>query len=368
MMVFENMQNPLENIFGSFEPSYGWLSEILALLAFVLLFNLLLKGFLAKLQNKLKKRHSLWQDSFVNAIAQPIMYFVSFYAFIHIIDLVAFHTFSTDISANLSPFLTLGAVLSFSWFLFRWKSHIIANLSLLIRHKKIAFDHARVDVIDKLATAFIVFFTVLILLESTHKSLNTLIAFGGIGGLALAFASQEVISNFFGGVMIYATQPFSKGDWIQVPDRNIEGIVEEIGWYMTLVRSLDKRPIYVPNSIFTKTVVVTPSRMTHRRFKETISLRYADMPALKNILKDIYKMLEKHADVDPQNTLIVNLDGFGPHSLDVVIQADLTVLDSAGFARAKDALLFAIAQIVADHKAEFAGSSHIYLAPKTLTP
>lgn len=350
------MKSPIESILGSFEMTYGWLSEIFGLLLFVLAFNLLLNRFLVKLQNKLKQRQAIWQESFASSIAQPLSAFVLFFALVHIIDLIAFHTFSTDITKNLSPFLAMGAVLCFSWFLFRWKSHVIATLSLQVRQKKIAFDHARIDVVDKLATACIVFFTALILLESTHKNLNTLIAFGGIGGLALAFASQEVISNFFGGVMIYATQPFSKGDWIQVPDRNIEGIVEEIGWYMTLVRSLDKRPIYVPNSIFTKTVVVNPSRMTHRRFKEILSLRFSDMPVLKDIMKDIYNMLKNNSDVDSQNTLIVNLDAFGSNSLDIIVQADLSVLDSVGFAAAKDKILFEIAQIVANHKAEFASS------------
>jgi MscS family membrane protein len=55
----------------------------------------------------------------------------------------------------------------------------------------------------------------------TGSSLNTLIAFGGISGLALAFASQEVIASFFGGLMTYITQPFVIGDWIILPEKNI---------------------------------------------------------------------------------------------------------------------------------------------------
>ena len=55
-----------------------------------------------------------------------------------------------------------------------------------------------------------------------------------------------MISNFFGGFMIYVTHSFGIGDWINLPDHNVEGYVEEIGWYTTRIRTFEKRPIYVP--------------------------------------------------------------------------------------------------------------------------
>src|SRR5262249_16097448 len=172
----------------------------------------------------------------------------------------------------------IGAILSLSWFCLKWKTNVIKDLSTKSKDLTIVMEQNKIDVIDKVATIAILFSTILVLLEATGRSMNTLIAFGGVGGLALAFASQEVIANFFGRIMVYATDPFAKGDSIQIPNHSIEGIVEEIGWYMTRIRSLDKRPIYVPSSTFSKVVVITPSRMTHRRIKETIGLRYSDMP------------------------------------------------------------------------------------------
>ncbi len=354
MTAFNDIKAYFQIILGSLEGNYGGLYEIASLIALVFVFNFVLKWILLKLHAKFEKNQQVWQDSFIRALMQPLSCFIWFFAIIHMIILAAHQSLSLDLSQTLNALLPAGAVLSLTWFLFRWKKYLISNFSQLVDHKKITFDSAKIDVIDKLATLFILFFSLLILLESTEKSLNTLIAFGGVGGLALAIASQEVISNFFGGVMIYITQPFSKGDWIQVPERSIEGIIEEIGWYMTLVRSLDKKPIYVPNSIFSKTVVVNPSRMTHRRFKETVGVRYNDMPVLKELMLDMHKMLEKHPDVDPHNTIIVNLDNFGAYSLDIIVQADLKALDSANFARAKDSILFEIARILAAHNADFA--------------
>ena len=45
--------------------------------------------------------------------------------------------------------------------------------------------------------------------------------------------------------MIYTDRPFSVGDWVKSPDKNIEGIVEDIGWRMTKIRTFEKRPLYV---------------------------------------------------------------------------------------------------------------------------
>ncbi len=68
--------------------------------------------------------------------------------------------------------------------------------------------------------------------------------------------------------MIYFDRPFKVGDWIRSPDRQIEGTVERIGWRMTIIRTFDKRPLYVPNSVFSSIVVENPSRMLNRRIYE----------------------------------------------------------------------------------------------------
>ena len=58
--------------------------------------------------------------------------------------------------------------------------------------------------------------------------------------------------------MIHLDRPFTIGDWISSTDREIEGVVESIGWRLTIIRAFDKRPIYIPNSLFTQIVVKNP--------------------------------------------------------------------------------------------------------------
>ena len=117
---------------------------------------------------------------------------------------------------------------------------------------------------------------VLVLLYGEHfgMSLSGLLTFGGIGGLAVGMAGKDILSNFFSGIMLYFDRPFSIGDWIRSPDRNIEGTVSEIGWRITKITTFDNRPLYVPNSLFSSISVENPGRMTNRRITTTIGLRY----------------------------------------------------------------------------------------------
>ncbi|WP_252857383.1 mechanosensitive ion channel family protein, partial [Shigella sonnei] len=119
---------------------------------------------------------------------------------------------------------------------------------------------------------------VLVLLYGEHfgMSLSGLLTFGGIGGLAVGMAGKDILSNFFSGIMLYFDRPFSIGDWIRSPDRNIEGTVAEIGWRITKITTFDNRPLYVPNSLFSSISVENPGRMTNRRITTTIGLRYED--------------------------------------------------------------------------------------------
>lgn len=247
----------------------------------------------------------------------------------------------------------VGFVLCFAWVLLRWKRYAIASIKNKDKDHKYA-NAMRIDIFDKIGTVAILIVAVLLLLEVTGNNFNTLIAFGGISGLALAFASQEVIASFFGGLMIYINHPFHVGDWIILPERSIEGYVEEIGWYTTKVRTFDKRPIYVPNSIFSKIVVVNPSRMSHRQIKETIGIRYRDVAALKGIIADIKLLLRDSPEIDHSVNYGAYFSNFGSYSLDILFSAYTFEKSSDGFNKIREKIFFGIIDILARHKAELA--------------
>ena len=92
-----------------------------------------------------------------------------------------------------------------------------------------------------------------------------------------------------------------------------------MGWRQTTIRKFDKRPVYVPNAIFTTASVENPSRMTNRRINETIGLRYDDVASVDKITTEVLEMLKTHPAIDQKQTLMVNFDSFGPSSLDFFI-------------------------------------------------
>jgi MscS family membrane protein len=354
MMLLDKINACCEFTIGALDGLYGWLTEAIAIVLVVFIFNFLIRWLLKLLHSHYEKENKYWKDSFIEAIYKPLSYFIWFFAAVQAIDLISARIGTPIPIENRHVLIAVGSVLALAWFLFRWKRNIIHNLNIRSKSHEITIDQGRIGAIDKLCTVAIIFFIFLLMLEATDRSMNIIIAFGGIGGLALAFASQEVISNFFGGFMIYLTQPFTIGDWVSIPDHSIEGIVEDIGWYMTRVRSLDKRPIYIPNSIFSKLIIITPSRMSHRVFKETFNLRNQDLSKAKKITQEIKEMLQQHFDIDLTQNITARLVAFGAYSVDIYVSAYTTVIDNDGFLRVKEDLLFKIADIVAKNDADFA--------------
>lgn len=154
--------------------------------------------------------------------------------------------------------------------------------------------------------------------------------------------------------MIYLDRPFAIGDWIRSPDREIEGTVESIGWRLTVVRTFDKRPLYVPNSVFTKLALENPSRMTNRRIRETIGIRYQDSERMEGIIDSVKAMLTTHEDIDAKQTLIVNFNAYNNSSLDFFIYCFTKTTNWIRFHEVKQDVLLKIVEIVHEHGADFA--------------
>lgn len=181
-----------------------------------------------------------------------------------------------------------------------------------------------------------------------------LIALGSVSGAALAFASKDLISNWFGGIMLYLDKPFKVGDWIRSPDREIEGTVEYIGWRITKIRTFDKRPLYVPNSLFNSITVQNPSRMTHRRINETIGIRYDDVKQVNALVSAIENYLKSSEIIAQDQIIIVNLNAFAASSVDIMVYCMTITTDWATFHQHKQTVLLDIADLVEQNHCEFA--------------
>ncbi|KGY10206.1 mechanosensitive ion channel family protein [Vibrio sinaloensis] len=215
-------------------------------------------------------------------------------------------------------------------------------------------DETTVQAVAKVSRLFFIVIGGMTVMQAFGLSLSGLLTFGGVGGLIVGLAAKDLLSNFFGGMMIYFDRPFKVGDWIRSPDRQIEGTVERIGWRMTIIRTFDKRPLYVPNSVFSSIVVENPSRMQNRRINETIGVRYDDSTQVETIVEEIKAMLKTHPDIDAKQTLIVNFNGFGPSSLDIMVYTFTKTVNWVRFHKVKQDVLLKILAIVHQNGADIA--------------
>lgn len=215
-------------------------------------------------------------------------------------------------------------------------------------------DETTVQALSKVVRIIIFIIGAMTILQTLGLSLSGLLTFGGVGGLIAGLAAKDLLSNFFGGMMIYLDRPFKVNDWIRSPDRSIEGTVEKIGWRMTVIRTFDRRPLYVPNAIFSNIVVENPSRMLNRQIYETIGLRYQDANKVNEIIEEVREMVTNHPGIDERQTVIVNFDTFGDSSLNFFIYALTKTVAWVRFHEVKQDVLLKALDIVHKHGADVA--------------
>jgi MscS family membrane protein len=91
-------------------------------------------------------------------------------------------------------------------------------------------------------------------LNSIGFEISAVLAALGIGGVALALASQDTVANFFGGVIVLTQRPFKVGERIEVD--GIDGWVHRLGLRTTIVKNWYGREVSIPNKRFTDSVVI----------------------------------------------------------------------------------------------------------------
>ena len=207
-------------------------------------------------ENKFKSTKNKWDDAFLHAARRPMVAFVWLQGVYWAAE-VAHHFSDAEVFKANGTVLQIGFVWVLVWFLFGLVKEIEKVLTSPIKMRK-PMDYTTVNAISKLLRAVIIITAVLTALQTLGFSISGVLAFGGVGGIAVGFAAKDLLANFFGGFIIHLDRPFKVGDWIRSPDRNIEGTVEHIGWRLTTIRTFDKRPLYVPNAAFTTIAVTSP--------------------------------------------------------------------------------------------------------------
>jgi MscS family membrane protein len=339
-----------------FENNYVlWTNVAFAFLVIlsVLILNRIINKTIGSLVRRAESSKNIWQISVFQSLNPPVR------GVVWIIGLtlaVGFLTRSGDfslLSQFFPPARDIAVIAVVVWFFLRAVGNIESGLQDHARSKGQEIDPTAADAIGKLARAAILITAILVTMQSLGYSISGILAFGGIGGIAIGFAAQGLVANLFGGLTIYASRPFKVGEWIIMPGTDVMGEVQNIGWRATRVMGFDRRPFYVPNALFNTAVLINHSRMTARRIEEYVHIRYRDIDKVKAIVADTNKMLSQHPGIK-HDFYVFQMASYGDFALKLLLYAFTNGTDYNEYMSIKEDILLEIAGIVHEHGGELA--------------
>ncbi|MEJ6744462.1 MAG: mechanosensitive ion channel family protein [Porticoccaceae bacterium] len=356
------IENWLVNLTGE---QYLWVFELFLIVLVALSLGFFLNRLIDKLELQAARSKSIWDDALIEACRRPAIWLIWILG-VNFAASIAAQKMDSPLQGLIDPINRLALIFLGSLFVVRFIKRAERNL-LRPDYMSKPIDETTVRAVGKLLRATVIITAVLIGMQLFGYSISGLLAFGGIGGIAMGFAAKDLLANFFGGLMIYLDRPFSVGEWIRSPDQEIEGTVEDIGWRLTRIRTFDMRPLYIPNAVFANISVENPSRMSNRRINETLGIRYEDIHSMDSIVAAVTAMLLAHPDIDAKQTMIVNFNKFNASSVDFIVYTFTKTTDWIDFHKIKQDVLLRVASIVADHDAEIAyPTSTIHLQNSSL--
>ncbi len=333
---------------------HRWMVNVALILITMIFFHWVSREVYRVLLKKLDNGKHVWLASLTKSVHAPWLTFFWLMTISFIIPIVM-RRFDIDISHLdvVNTVRSLCFIGAFYWSLMTFITKMEQEIAPRSGRLPVR-DKTTLRALTQLSRITLTIIVLLMVLPMLGVKTASLLAFGGIGGLGVAFAAKETLSNFLGGMMIFWDRPFSVGDWIRSPDRNIEGTVEHIGWRLTRIRTFSKRPLYVPNSVFSTIAVENPQRMSHRQINTMVGVRYDDVNAITPIVKEVTDMLRQHPGIDSMQTTMVHFVEFGPSSLNLNIYAFTKTTDWIKYRQVQQDVFLKTIAIIAAHGAECA--------------
>lgn len=353
-----------------------WGNTILAYCLFVgiillgLLFKRIVSRFFSRLLFNLFKKFAdeVKIETFVALLLKPFEFFISL-ASLYLAIKQLQHPFEVGIFSytkqidkiKVKEVFTLGEladkiflfllILSFFWIILRiidFVAHVLMYKAFKSENKA---DDQLVPFLKELFK-FIVYFIGFFVLLGYVFEVNalSLITGLGIGGIAIALAAKESLENLIGSFTIFIDKPFTVGDLVKVD--GVEGTIEKVGFRSTVLRSIDKTTIIIPNRAMIDGVLENLTRRNYRRVKFNIGITYETSPEMiAKIIEDLNNYLANNAETSDN---VVTFDSFGDSSLNIQILYLVQNTDFNAYLKVKEDVNFKVIEIVKKYGSDFA--------------
>ena len=318
---------PLEGILGyqvaGIEFKYLLLSFTIFLVV-VIARRFIVKQVVFILEKIADRTDTMWDNEIVKISRNLISWTISIVGVWVAISVLPLPNDPIDYQLFINRIARISLVVVFTLFFFRATDTITNILKSKAADPKHWMDTSLVPPIIlflKVLTLGLIF---VLIIQNLGYSVSALVASLGIGGIAVAFAAQGILSNFFGSLMIMIDRPFKIGDWVQANKGEYEGIVEEIGFRSTKIRTFEKTMQIIPNDLLSKMVLENMDRrkdknLNIRRIKMTIGLEYkTSVEDLELSIEAIRQILEE-SEFTNKRQIYVYFAGFGDFALNIMV-------------------------------------------------
>ncbi len=291
-----------------------------------------------------QKTRTRYDDLFLEGLRKPAELLVLIGGLFVILQIMQLPSEPVDVDRFAHALLKVLVTFDIAWVMFNLVTLLDTYLERWVSHTESTLDDHMLPFLRKSLRAFIVFMAFLMVIQNLGYSISGLLASLGIGGLAVALAAKDTLSNIFGSLMIILDRPFHIGDWIKAGD--MEGTVEEVGFRSTKIRTFAKTLITVPNNKIADMPLDNFSRMPKRRIKLSIGVSYETSPTqMRAAVEQIRSMLKNHPAID-QEFMLVHFTDFNESSLDILVYCFTTTTVWGKYLEAREDVSLTIMDIL----------------------
>ncbi|MCR6107245.1 mechanosensitive ion channel family protein [Salipaludibacillus agaradhaerens] len=239
------------------------------------------------------------------------------FVFIGLYAALRYLPFPADYNQIFLQFIRTLIIVHLSWGLFNLSASSSQVFTKIGEKLNVEVDDILLPFLSKLVRFAIVAMTLSIIADEWGYNVSGFVAGLGLGGLAFALAAQDSIGNFFGGVVIITEKPFTLGDWVKTP--SVEGVVEDITFRSTKIRTFADSVVVVPNSTLANEPIENWAKMRKRQISFNLGVMYSTpKEKLERCVERLESYLRSREDID-QEILIVKFNEFNDSSLDIML-------------------------------------------------
>ena len=329
-------------------PVWIWMALILTALLLSLLSRLLSRLVLL-IAKPVTKRLSALQESRLEALIEPLRLVVSVMVFRACMEVIGPSALLRDYLLKLMALLFIMGVASL---LMRIVDIISDTVISRLSSAQKSLTYSIIPLFVRSAKVGIFALAVITVLANWGYNTNAILAGLGVGGVAVALASQKTIENLFGSISIISDRPVLVGDYCAFGGQ--AGTVEDIGLRSTRIRTLDRTVVTIPNSVFSTMTLENFAKRDRLWFHPTLSLRRDTTPEqIRSMMDAVEKILKGHPKVDPTD-VPVRFTKITRDSFDLEIFSYVLTTDFNEFLRTQTELLLKMIEAAHNLDIEFA--------------